>query len=227
MVILNFHGLGPVPRDIDAGEADCWLDAPHFEDILDRVMGDDRILITFDDGNASDHSLALPALLRRGMKAMFFVCSGRVGNSTFLDAGQIRELDGHGMTIGSHGVDHLPWRGLDDSHLQNELAGSRKLLEDLLGRKVDSAACPFGDYDRRVLRALKNSGYRSVFTSDGGECGPGWWLKPRTTVRRSFTPAHLERILALECRPTRRVIDRLRVIAKANRPRPLATWRDR
>ncbi len=227
MVILNFHGLGPVPRDIDAGEADCWLNASHFESILDRVMGDDRILITFDDGNASDHGIALPALLRRGMEAMFFVCSGRVGMSTFLDAGQIRELDGHGMTIGSHGVNHQPWRSLDDKRLQEEVAGSRKALENLLGKKVESAACPFGDYDRRVLRILKNAGYQSVFTSDGGECDSGWWLKPRTTVRRSFTPAHLDRILTTEPRPARKLIDRLRVTAKANRPRPLATWRGR
>lgn len=227
MVILNFHGLGPVPRDIDAGEADCWLDAPHFENILDRVMGDDRILVTFDDGNASDHGIALPALLSRGMKAMFFVCSGRVGMSNFLDAGQIRELNGHGMIIGSHGVNHRPWRSLDENILQEEVAGSREVLENLLGREVKSAACPFGDYDRRVLRILKNAGYQSVFTSDGGKCDSRWWLKPRTTVRRSFTPAHLDRILTAEPRPTRQLIDRLRVAAKANRPRPLSTWRIR
>ncbi|HSP44332.1 MAG TPA: polysaccharide deacetylase family protein [Luteolibacter sp.] len=224
MVILNFHGLGPVPRDIEAGEADCWLDTPHFESILDRVMEDDRILLTFDDGNASDHGIALPALLRRGMKATFFVCSGRVGMPTFLKAGQIRELDGHGMAIGSHGVNHRPWRSLDDRLLQEEVAGSREALEKLLGSQVESAACPFGDYDRRVLRILKNAGYQSVFTSDGGGCDPAWWLKPRTTVRRSFTPAHLDRILSAEPRSARKVIDRLRVIAKANRPRPLARW---
>ncbi len=227
MIILNFHGLGPVPHGIDAGEADCWLDLPCFENILDRVMGDDRILITFDDGNASDHAIALPALLRRCMKAMFFVCSGRVGMPGFLDAGRIRELAGQGMAIGSHGVRHLPWRCLDDGRLQDETAGSRKRLEDLLGRNVDCAACPFGDYDRRVLRALKKAGYQSVFTSDGGECAAGWWIKPRTTVRRSTPPAQLERILTASPRLARHAIDRLRVMAKANRPRPIANLRAR
>ena len=227
MIILNFHGLGPVPRDIDAGEAECWLDTPHFESILDRVMGDERIVVSFDDGNASDHAIALPTLLRRGMKALFFICSGRVGMSTFLDAGQIHELNDHGMTIGSHGVNHLPWRSLSDIRLQEEVAGSRQALENLLGKNVESAACPFGDYDSRVLRFLKNSGYQSVFTSDGGECDSGRWLKPRTTVRRSFTPIHLDRILSTESRPARQLIDRLRLTAKANRPRHLATWRVR
>lgn len=225
MIILNFHGIGPMPRGIDAGEAGCWLDVPRFDGILDRVMGDDRILITFDDGNESDHAIALPALLRRGMKAVFFICSGRVGMPGFLDAGQIRELSAQGMAIGSHGVCHQPWRGLDAGRLHDEVAGSRNRLEDLLGRYVNSAACPFGDYDRRVLHALKIAGYQSVFTSDGGECGPGWWLKPRTTVRRSLTPAQLERILTASPRPTRRALDRLRVIAKANRPRPFARLR--
>lgn len=224
MIVLNFHGLGPHPRWIGAGEGGCWLDAAHFEGILDRVMGDDRILITFDDGNESDHGIALPALLRRGLKAMFFICSGRVGMPGFLDAGQIRELDGQGMTIGSHGVSHLPWRQLRDGRLQDEVAASRKRLEDLLGGSVDCAACPFGDYDGRVLRALKNAGYQSVFTSDGGECDPTWWLKPRTTVRRSFTMPQLEHILSANPSFARRAIDRLRVISKTNRPRPLASW---
>lgn len=227
MIILNFHGLGPMPRGMDAGEADCWLDTEHFENILDRLMGDKRVLITFDDGNASDYEIALHALLRRGMKATFFICSGRVGMPTFLDAGQILELDGYGMTIGSHGVNHRPWRSLDYKGLEDELAGSRKALEGLLGKKVTSAACPFGDYDRRVLRALKNAGYHSVFTSDGGACNSGWWFKPRTTVRRSFTSSHLDQILTAEPRPARQLIDRMRVIAKANRPRPFTKWRSR
>lgn len=226
MLILNFHGLGPVPREIDAGEADCWLDTRHFESILDRVMRDERVRITFDDGNASDHGIALPALLRRGMKATFLICSGRVDTPTFLDAGQIHELDGQGMTIGSHGVNHLPWRNLDHDRLQEEVAGSRRALENLLGKKVEAAACPFGDYDRRVLHALRNAGYRSVYTSDGGESISGWWIKPRTTVRRSFTLSHLDQILTATT-PSRRLIDRMRVIAKACRPRPLATWRCR
>ena len=221
MTILNFHGLGPIPREIDAGEYDCWLDIPRFEAILDRVQGNAEVSITFDDGNVSDYEIALPALLRRGMRAVFFICSGRTGQATFLNDAQIRELAASGMMIGSHGVSHKPWRNLDSIDLEKELAGSRVALEQVSGRKVDLAACPFGSYDRRVLAALKCAGYRAVFTSDGGFCNDAQWLRPRITIRRSFTPDRLEWFIKSRSTMTRRLLDNTRILFKRNRPRPL------
>ena len=168
MTILNFHGLGPLPRELDEGEYSCWLDRHHFEVILDHIQGKDGIMITFDDGNESDFHIALPALLKRGMTAVFFICSGRIGGPGFLSASQCRELVSNEMKIGSHGVDHAPCRTLGRTALEREVKDSRRVLEKICGKSVDMAACPFGSYDRRVLGTLKNAGYRAVFTSDGG-----------------------------------------------------------
>lgn len=57
-------------------------------DWLPRVSADMRILIelTFDDGNASDLTIAAPALQARGLAASFFVCASRIGQAGDLGA---------------------------------------------------------------------------------------------------------------------------------------------
>jgi peptidoglycan/xylan/chitin deacetylase (PgdA/CDA1 family) len=218
MTILNFHGLGPLPREIDEGEYSCWLDRHHFETILDHIQGNDGIMITFDDGNESDFSIALPALLKRGMTAVFFICSGRMGGPGFLSASQCAELVSHGMTVGSHGVDHTPWRTLGRIALEREVRDSRRVLEEICGKSVDMAACPFGSYDRRVLGTLKKAGYRAVFTSDGGAASETQWLRPRTTIKRALTVEHIDRLLLNQTGAAGRFLHQARIFLKRNRP---------
>jgi peptidoglycan/xylan/chitin deacetylase (PgdA/CDA1 family) len=195
VTILNFHGVGPILRKIDDGERDCWLDPDYFEAVLDMAAGQPHIRLTFDDGNASDVDIALPALLKRGLKAAFFLCAGHVDTPTFLSREQIRRLQANGMNIGSHGVAHVSWRGLASAQLNVEVGGSRKVLEEICGIPVDSAACPFGAYDRNVLSFLRRAGYRSVYTSDGGAANLNHWLKGRNTIRRTMDIADIASLI--------------------------------
>lgn len=222
MIILNFHGVGPLSRDVAPGERACWLDADHFEAILDHVKGSDQVMLTFDDGNSSDHDIALPALVERGLKAVFFICSGRLGAPTFLTAEQVREIKANGMEIGSHGVDHRPWRHLDQRELEIELNDSRQCLSDVCGDPIDMVACPFGSYDSRVLKALRKSGYRVVMTSDGGPCSARGDLVARNTVRRSFSLAEIDRLLASNSRPVSWLVSGIRTSVKRFRPAPFS-----
>jgi peptidoglycan/xylan/chitin deacetylase (PgdA/CDA1 family) len=186
---LIFHGIGTPGRPLEPGEAPYWIPAARFEAILDRIAAladPGRIRLSFDDGNASDHDIALPALRARGLAAEVFVLSGRIGQPGSLSAAQIRALLAAGMTIGSHGVAHVDWRGLDAAGLAAELAGSRAALEAVCGRPVTRAAIPFGRYDARVLRALRRAGYACAFSSDGGPMDPGAFLRPRSSVRADF-----------------------------------------
>ena len=73
---------------------------------------------------------------------------------------QIRELDAAGVEIGSHSLSHPRLTGLDDKALQTELTDSRLALEDKLGKPVTSFAYPYGEFDRRVIESVIDSGYR-------------------------------------------------------------------
>ena len=61
------------------------------------------VVITFDDGNESDALIALPELVKRNLKAFFFVVGGRIGLPHYLDRVALRDLISAGMEIGSHG----------------------------------------------------------------------------------------------------------------------------
>ncbi len=184
-LIITFHGLGEPPHQISDSERRVWVPLEWFEAIIDAPLPP-GVGLAFDDGNASDVQLALPALIERGMVARFFPLTGRIGAPGYLDAGDLITLRDAGMKIGSQGVNHRAWRTFGDEELLDELKSSRQMLADVLGRNVTEAACPFGSYDRRVLRALRSAGYERAFNSDGGASRAGAWPSPRTTITREL-----------------------------------------
>jgi len=194
VVNLCFHGIGAPERELEPDEERYWVEAEQFEELLEVVRSHPSLRLTFDDGNASDAELALPALERAGLTASFFVVAGRMGQRGSLRADQVRELARAGMTIGNHGLRHRSWRSLGAEELEEELDEARASIAEAAGRPVDEAACPFGDYDRRVLRALRNRGFHRVYTVDDGAARADAWLQARHTIRATETPATVERL---------------------------------
>jgi peptidoglycan/xylan/chitin deacetylase (PgdA/CDA1 family) len=213
-IVLNFHGVGRPERPLDSGEAPYWLDRDQFAAILDRVLEHpqrDRIRITFDDGNRSDRTLALPMLHERGLVADFFVLTGRIGLPGSLDIGDIRALLTAGMGLGSHGVAHVDWSRLTSEALATELRASKMSLEAICGQPVKAAAIPFGRYSGKVLRALHAAGYKIAYSSDGGSMRERDFPRPRTSVRRDWAPAMLEAVLSGRQHVGRRLHRALRI----------------
>ncbi|HWK68761.1 MAG TPA: polysaccharide deacetylase family protein [Rhizobiaceae bacterium] len=197
--VLNFHGVGTPGRDLDPGEDDYWISADRFRFVIERIAAHpdrDRMSITFDDGNISDYTTALPELERHGLTAEFFILTGRIGKAEWMTETNIRALRKMGMRIGSHGVDHQDWSVLSARELERELRGSKERLEDVCGEPVRSASIPFGRYNAGVLTALKRAGYTSVYSSEGGTAATSAFLKPRTSIRYRTTDAMLEWILS-------------------------------
>lgn len=196
MINLTFHGIGEPGRRLEQGERDTWVTRDQFHSVLDCAVGREDVVITFDDGNASDLELALPALRARGLTATFFVIAGRLVVPRFLDGAGVRALAAAGMEIGCHGMHHRRWRGLDQSALREELVEAKAILEQTVEKAVTQAACPFGSYDRGVLRALRRCGYHHVFTSDGGLARPGDFLQARNSVGPHDASRLLEQVSA-------------------------------
>jgi peptidoglycan/xylan/chitin deacetylase (PgdA/CDA1 family) len=194
-IVLNFHCIGKPVRELADGEADVRVDRQQFIEILDAVSDRPDVRLTFDDGNRSDVTEALPELTRRGLKAHFFICSARFGTPGFVDEDDVRALRDAGMSLGSHGMDHVRWRRLGRASVSREIVHAKHILEDVLQAPVDTAACPFGAYDRRTLSALRTAGYERVYTSDGGRASSTDWLVARNTVRRGHSAEFVEGML--------------------------------
>lgn len=201
VVNLCFHGIGGPERDLEPDEERYWVTEERFGELLEVAGREPRLRLTFDDGNASDAEIALPALQRAGLTATFFVVAGRIGKRGSLSAGQVRELVQGGMTIGNHGLRHRSWRSLDEGALGEELVEARATIAEAAGGPVDEASCPFGEYDRRVLAALRERGFRRVYTVDEAPAQPEAWLQARYTIRSTDTPGSLERLLGARSGP--------------------------
>lgn len=187
MINLCFHGVGTPQRELEPGEDRYWIGVDTFHGMLDEVAGRDDVAISFDDGNASDVEVGLPALTERGLSATFFVLAGRLDTPGSLGAADVRRLREAGMRIGTHGMDHRPWRGMDPATSRRELVEARERIAAVAGAPVTEAACPLGRYDRRLLTAMRGHGYDRVHTSDRRHARRGAWLQPRFSARSTDT----------------------------------------
>ena len=217
--ILNFHGLGKCARAFEEGEEAYWLDAGRFEQCLDMVTKSTApVLLTFDDGNASDHDIALPILQQRGLGAEFFVLAGKIGQPGYLTAEQVRAIDAvQNCNIGSHGLHHRAWPDLDDADLRAEIFESKAMLEAIVGHGINAAGLPFGRYDRRVLRALRQAGYTGAYSSDGGPRLRASWPTPRFSVRVDTDIAELAEMIRTSGSWLKRLRTELRAGIKSHR----------
>lgn len=204
MINLCFHGIGSPARALEVGEDSYWISPEFFQVVLEEITGRHDVSISFDDGNASDVEHGLPGLLRHGRTATFFVLAARLDQPGSLKTTDLRQLRANGMTIGTHGMRHVPWRFLPMEEQEAEWVVARQVISAAAQTEVREAALPLGRYDRTVLRRLRALGYTRVWSSDRRPARSGAWLQPRYSVRRSDTIESI-RTEVLRAAPWRRV----------------------
>jgi len=189
MAVINicFHGIGSPQRSLEPDEDRYWISKDFYMRVLGEVADRPDVVLSFDDGNSSDVALGLDGLLEHNLTATFFVLAGRLDQAGSLAARDLEELRRHGMKIGSHGMNHVPWRFLTDAERVRELIEARELISQAAGESVVQAALPLGRYDRRVLADLRQLGYQRVFSSDRQRTNMRAWLQPRFSIRADDT----------------------------------------
>ena len=186
-VVLMYHALFPDndTSAIDAEDLPYAVSVSDFTRQLDLLAerrvglfnveeGDGRrlpeVVITFDDGHASNLHLAAPLLKERNLAAYFFVTSEFIGQrSGFMSRDELRELS-HipGMCIGSHGATHRFFDDLNAEQSMDELTQSRQMLEEVCDSACVSISFPGGRYNLQTLGQLAGAGYTQWFGSDIG-----------------------------------------------------------
>jgi peptidoglycan/xylan/chitin deacetylase (PgdA/CDA1 family) len=161
------------------------------------------VAITFDDGFANFAQVGVPVLRRYGFEFTVYVITGMLGRTTrwtdrgrplpslpILDWEQVEQLHAQGVEVGAHTATHGFLTQYSPSALDLELVAPRKLLEERLGTPVRSFAYPQGDYDERVVRAVREAGYTTATTVDQGRAGPSSdpLRLPRLLVSNNTTP---------------------------------------
>ena len=250
--VLLYHGLmeGAAPPSPSWREGQYWVDAARFKEhlrvirtagvqtrSLREVWGDagaarwPGVVLTFDDGRASDHAVAYLALQEAGLRAEFFLSTAAIGRPGFLTWAQVREMQRGGMSFQSHGHEHVDLRRLPNVELRRQLAQSKARIEERVGQAVEFLAAPLGRLDRRVLLVAAEAGFRAVCTSRARPARPETGVIDRVAVYRYTSGATLRRLVgghpgsyalrdlrALALGAPRWVCERLRPGAAAARP---------
>ena len=128
-----------------------------FPELIWKTTGE-QVLISFDDGPTNFTPSLLDKLDALSIKALFFLrADGAVENRDV-----VREIIRRGHLIGNHSLTHRKLRFASFSVLQEEVVQSKKILEDLTGTEIEYFRPPYGAFDLRVLKYIKNSGQMCV-----------------------------------------------------------------
>jgi peptidoglycan/xylan/chitin deacetylase (PgdA/CDA1 family) len=114
-----------------------------------------RILLTFDDGWRTVHTVALPALADADLVASVAVIIESVGWPAFVDRDQLQDLHDAGWAAVSHSLTHAQLPTLTDQELEAELADSRQWLLDQGLRTGDAFIVPYHDWGDRERDAVR------------------------------------------------------------------------
>lgn len=136
--------------------------------LFKESLSTDQVLLTFDDGYSSQVRALYQLGRDMNVGALLFVIVGQVGKEGFADWCSLYDLAAAGYSIQSHGYSHIALTLLDYPALKDELKRAREELEDRISQPVWGLAVPQGFYNRRVLRAAYQTGYRILFTSRFG-----------------------------------------------------------
>ena len=123
------------------------------------------VVITFDDGAETDLIAATPILKNASFGATFYITTGFLGKPGYLNHSQVRELADNGLDIGCHSATHPYLSDLPDEGLKSEILDPKIQLEQIIGHAVENFSCPGGRWNARVAEVTRESGYRSMATS--------------------------------------------------------------
>lgn len=173
------------------------------DDVAEYIAGKKRfsrptVVLTFDDGYLDMSDCLVPLLQQEGIPAAVYVL-GRPSDANrkeihnmkpFMAWDGVRRLRDLGWTIGSHTQTHADLRTLHGDALQEEIKGSKEVIEKELGQPVRHFAYPKGLYTDEAVEACREAGYATAVTTDVGYVKPGIdpMRIPRICVDGSHTP---------------------------------------
>jgi peptidoglycan/xylan/chitin deacetylase (PgdA/CDA1 family) len=176
-------------------------------------------VITFDDGYKSQYEVAWPILKKYGYPFTMFIYTegvrgGSLGGGGAITWEQLADMRDNGVDIEAHSATH---QDLREGHtitlaspggkktrtkltgpqyeqwMQNEVVGSKQLLEQRLGIKVNCFAVPFGNYNEHVKEIARNAGYEAMFTVYGQ---PITFTSPMDAIGRYAIEANKPKVFA-------------------------------
>jgi len=180
-----FHGLRALyvrPSLLDAQIAELQAGGAAFITLSDwaqRRPAERSVLVSFDDAFRNIFDNALPVLKKRGVTAITYVVAGEIGGTNRWDSGnaqsrplmnraELLEWQAAGQEIGAHTLTHVNLAEVPLEQARAEIFDSKKIIEDLTGRKVRHFCYPYGGCNEAVRDFVVEAGYETATTTHPG-----------------------------------------------------------
>src|SRR3954449_10678057 len=166
-------------------------------------------IITFDDGWKSQYEVGWPIMKKYGYPFTLFIYTEGVkgmhfGGGAAMSWEMLAEMRDAGVDIQAHSATHQDLRKPYDKvakkklsppeyeqWLNNELIGSKQMIEQKLGVKCNCFAVPYGFYNGHVKDVAIKAGYEAMFTVYGQ---PITYRTPNDTIGRYVIEANKPKV---------------------------------
>jgi peptidoglycan/xylan/chitin deacetylase (PgdA/CDA1 family) len=151
----------------------------------EKAIPSKSAILTFDDGWKSQHEVAWPILKKFNYPVTLFVYTegirpGHFSGGESMSWDQLAEMRDAGVDIQGHTATHSDLRKPYDKvakkklspeeyeeWLQKEIGGSKQMIEQKLGVKVNCFAVPYGFHNDHIRDVAMKAGYEALFTVYG------------------------------------------------------------
>jgi peptidoglycan/xylan/chitin deacetylase (PgdA/CDA1 family) len=182
--ILEYHVLGHPPAgapypELYVGRTDFekqmdWLEERGYEAVtLEQVqeawyhgatLPPKPIVLSFDDGYRPQFTFALPTLRKHGWAGLLNL---KAAGSELYES-NVKAMIAAGWELAAHTIHHLDLTELGPEELKEEVAGSRKILQEEFNVPVNNFCYPAGKFDETVIKAVEEAGYTGATTEISG-----------------------------------------------------------
>lgn len=170
-----------------------------FEDLEKGIPSGKHVFLTFDDCPKHLIDFAIPEMLKRNMKAVFYITTANLGGYNIwgvadgmpridlMDENDVRKLVELGMEVGSHAHKHIMLNEFDKDYVSKELSLSKSILEKIISKPVLTVAYPYGYVPKDFKEIVTQLGFKyalSVYTTyDSKYALRRWVYDDEHTVR--------------------------------------------
>ena len=122
------------------------------------------VTTSWDDGHRDDIRLAR-MLMEYGLKATFYVSpqDHEFARKDLLTSQEIKNIS-HDFEVGAHTLTHPKLPMISEGQAEEEIFGSKAVLEEIVGEKVESFCYPYGLYTKAHVQLVRKAGYRYART---------------------------------------------------------------
>jgi peptidoglycan/xylan/chitin deacetylase (PgdA/CDA1 family) len=182
--ILEYHVLGHPPEgapypELYVGRTDFekqmdWLEENGYQAVtLEQVqeawyhggkLPPKPIVLSFDDGYRPQFTFALPTLRKHGWAGLLNL---KAGTSELYES-NVKAMLAAGWELAAHTINHLDLTELGAEELEEEVEGSRKILQHEFKVPVNNFCYPAGQFDETVIEAVEAAGFVGATTEIPG-----------------------------------------------------------